>query len=74
MVIRDVKKLYKDGADAVILEMITQEEFDAYEDVRQSGVTNMFNVSVVSDYSGLSRDKIITIISNYNTLAEKYGH
>ena len=53
---------------------ITQEDFDAYEDVRQSGVTNMFNVSVVSDYSGLSRDKIITIISHYGTLAEKYGH
>jgi len=53
---------------------ITQEEFDAYEDVRQSGVTNMFNVSVVSDYSGLSRDKIITIMSNYNTLADKYGN
>ena len=53
---------------------ITQEEFDAYEDVRQSGVTNMFNVSVVSDYSGLSRDKITTIITNYNTLADKYGN
>ena len=53
---------------------ITQDEFDAYEEVRQSGVTNMFNVSVVSDYSGLSRDKIITIMSNYNTLAEKYGN
>ena len=53
---------------------ITQEEFDAYEEVRQSGVTNMFNVSVVSDYSGLSRDKIITIMSNYDTLAKKYGN
>ena len=53
---------------------ITQEEFDAYEHVRQSGVTNMFNVSVVSDYSGLSRDKITTIITNYNTLADKYGN
>ena len=53
---------------------ITQEEFDAYEDVRQSGVTNMFNVSVVSDYSGLSRDKIIEIITNYNTLAQRYGN
>ena len=53
---------------------ITQEEFDAYEDVRQSGVTNMFNVSVVSDYSGLSRDKIITIISNYDTLSKRYGN
>ena len=53
---------------------ITQDEFNAYEDVRESGVTNMFNVSVVSDYSGLSRDKIITIMENYNTLAEKYGN
>jgi|TARA_R110000782_G_scaffold165623_1_gene257558 hypothetical protein len=27
-VIKDVKQLYKDGADAVILEMITQKQFD----------------------------------------------
>jgi len=53
---------------------ITQEEFDAYVRVQMSGVTNMFNVSVVSDYSGLSRDKIITIMSNYDTLADKYGN
>ena len=53
---------------------ITQEEFDAYEEVRQSGVTNMFNISVVSDYSGLSRDKIITIMSNYSALSIKYGY
>jgi len=51
---------------------ITQEEFDAYVDVQMSGVTNMFNVAVVSDYSGLSRDKIMTIMSNYKTLAQKY--
>ena len=53
---------------------ITQEEFDAYEEVRQSGVTNMFNVSVVSDYSGLSREKIIDIMSNYEILSIKYGY
>ena len=56
------------------MENITQDEFDAYEDVRESGVTNMFNVSVVSDYSGLSREKIITIMSNYDSLSIKYGH
>ena len=28
MVLKDVKQLYKDGADAVILEMITQKQFD----------------------------------------------
>ena len=53
---------------------ITQDEFAAYEDVRESGVTNMFNVSVVSDYSGLSRDKIVTIMKNYTDLNDKYGH
>ena len=53
---------------------ITQDEFAAYEDVRESGVTNMFNVSVVSDYSGLSREKITDIMSNYQTLCIKYGY
>ena len=53
---------------------ITQDEFEAYEDVRVSGVTNMFNVSVVSDYSGLSKEKIIDIMSNYETLCIKYGY
>jgi hypothetical protein len=28
MVLKDIKTLYKDGADAVILEMITQNQFD----------------------------------------------
>ena len=53
---------------------ITQDQFDAYEDVRESGVINMFNVSVVSDYSGLNRQEIMTIMKNYSTLQEKYGN
>ena len=53
---------------------ITQEDFDAYEDVRQSGVTNMFNTAVVSDYSGLGRDKIVSIMQNYSALRDKYGN
>ena len=53
---------------------ITQEEFDSYEDVRQSGVTNMFAVSTVSDYSGLSQDKIVSIMKNYGALRDKYGN
>ena len=53
---------------------ITQDEFDAYVKVQESGITNMFNVSVVSDYSGLSRDKIVTIMKNYTDLNDKYGH
>ena len=53
---------------------ITQDEFEAYVDVQMSGVTNMFNVSVVSDYSGLSKEKIIEIMSNYEILNKKYGY
>ena len=53
---------------------ITQDEFDAYVKVQMSGVTNMFNVSVVSDYSGLSKEKIIEIMSNYEILYNKYGY
>ena len=53
---------------------ITQEDFDAYEDVRQSGVTNMFAISIVSDYSGLSKDKIVSIMKNYGALHDKYGN
>ena len=53
---------------------ITQEDFQAYEDVRESGVTNMLAISTVSDYSGLSRDKILNIIKNYSALRQKYGN
>ena len=53
---------------------ITQDDFQAYEDVRESGVTNMFNTSVVSDYSGLSKDKIVSIMQNYGALHDKYGN
>ena len=53
---------------------ITQEQFDAYVEVQESGITNMFNVQVVSDYSGLNRQDIMTIMSNYDVLKEKYGN
>jgi hypothetical protein len=53
---------------------ITQDEFDSYVEVQESGITNMFNVSVVSDYSGLSKDKIMTIMKNYGDLNDRYGN
>jgi hypothetical protein len=54
------------------MENITQEQFKAYESVRQSGVTNMFDVHVVSNLSGLCRDTILLIMKNYETLKEKF--
>ena len=51
---------------------ITKEQFNAYEDVREYGVTNMFAVTTVGHLSGLSRDEIITIMENYGQLRKKY--
>lgn len=52
---------------------ISPEDFEAYEDVRQSGVTNMFDVRTVMELSGLSRDMIMKIMKNYSEAKKVYG-
>lgn len=52
--------------------MISREEFEKYEDVRLSGLTNMLDVSKVESLSGLSRDVIIQIMENYEELKEEF--
>ena len=54
------------------MEKITQEQFEAYVDVQESGVTNMFDVKTVGELSGLEKEKIMTIMTNYGQLKEKY--
>ena len=51
---------------------ITQEQFEAYEDVQESGVTNMFDVKTVGQLSGLEKEQIMKIMTDYGTLKEKY--
>ena len=51
---------------------ITEEQFEAYVDVQESGVTNMFDVKTVSELSGLGKEVIITIMKSYGELKEKY--
>ena len=52
--------------------MITKEKFEAYEDVRASGVTNMWAVNTVMAISGLSKEECLDIMKNYGEYAEKY--
>ena len=54
------------------MEDITKEDFDEYKFVQESGVTNMFDISVVMEMSGLERNKVLTIMKHYNSLTEKY--
>lgn len=51
----------------------------AYENVRQSGETNMFMLSVVialaSDFGAdLDKKKVFEIMRTYNVLSDKYLH
>ena len=50
---------------------ITNEQFDRYEAVRQSGVTNMFDTRTVSMLSGLTKDEILDIMKNYSEYLER---
>lgn len=51
---------------------ITKEQFEAYEKVRASGVTNMFDVAVVESLSGLEKETIMEIMKTYGTLMQKF--
>ena len=54
------------------MEKITKEQFEAFVDVQMSGVTNMFNVKLVGELSGLEKEEIMEIMKNYGTLKDKY--
>jgi len=54
--------------------MITKEQFQAYEDVRESGATNMWDTNMVSELSEgvLSKKDALEVIKQYNSLCEVY--
>ena len=47
---------------------ITKKEFKTYVEVQKSGLTNMFDVKKVEELSGLSKEKIIKIMTEYRHL------
>jgi len=55
---------------------ITERQFIAYEDVRESGITNMFDTKTVSDLSLgiLTSNDALEVIKHYNALCELYPH
>lgn len=52
---------------------ISRKQFRSYVAVQESGVTNMFNVKLVGELSGLSRHQILHIMENYHDLVLEYG-
>ena len=55
-------------------ELITEEQFSAYEEVRQNGETNMFDTPRVAELTDhfLTIDQASTIIQYYDELNKKY--
>ena len=51
---------------------ITKEQFQAYERVRQSGVTNMWDTRRVQRLSRLGKDTILEIMKRYKELMKEY--
>ena len=53
----------------------TKEQFEDYVSIRDSGVTNMFAVSVVCSLSvtGLTKNICLYIMDHFKELADEYG-
>lgn len=47
---------------------ITKQEFQRYEKLRQSGITNMYDLETVISFTWLPREKVIYIMKNYSKL------
>lgn len=56
------------------LDDITREDFERFEDVRNSGMTNMYAIKEVAQLSGLTEEKVAFIIegNHYAELEQRY--
>lgn len=52
---------------------ISKAQYEAYEAVRLSGVTNMFAVDTVAELSGLTREEVLEVQKQYTELKEKFS-
>ena len=52
---------------------VSPEDWEAYESVRQSGATNMYDYAYINATTGLPRETIRKIQENYEKLQEAYG-
>jgi len=52
---------------------VSQADFNDYKEVQESGVCNMFDITTVSNQSGLDKDTIKAIMRNYDELLKIYN-
>ena len=56
------------------MDNISEEQFNAFKEVRESGMTNMFDVPAVIELAGgvLNKKEVHTIMDNYTNLKSKF--
>ena len=52
---------------------ITKETFEAYDQVRKSGITNMLNIKVVCQAANITKEQCLEMIENYDKYSNLYG-
>lgn len=54
---------------------VTKEQMEVYENIRQSGITNMWDTNTVCRLSGgiLDKDVCLAIIKDYSNLMRTFG-
>jgi len=54
---------------------MTKEKFNIYEEIRQSGETNMFDVKAIIELSGdeLTKEDCLGIMKNYSKYEKEYN-
>jgi hypothetical protein len=54
---------------------VTQEQWNTYRMIQNSGITNMFAINTVIDLSDdvLNKESCLAIMENYGKLKEKFG-
>ena len=51
---------------------IIKTQFESYVAVQESGATNMFDIAMVEQLSGLEREDIMDIMENYDKYREQF--
>ena len=51
---------------------IDKDDFELFEEVRTTGIVNMFIIKNVATMSGLSREKVLKIMNNYEDYRERF--
>lgn len=53
-------------------EGLSKDEFKRYVEVQRSGVTNMWNVTLVCELSGLTKNQVMYIMKHYSEIEQHF--